>query len=105
MRLDVYVNYRGNCEEAFRFYERHLGGRRSDVDAPQEGWPRRSEHAQARHLYILTKRIGDEIHLMAQRRESPDAVKFAERRPARLEKRLGRDHQDAHAMSDFRTDP
>lgn len=27
MRLDVYVNYRGCCEEAFRFYERHLGGR------------------------------------------------------------------------------
>ncbi len=26
MRLDVYVNYRGSCEEAFRFYERHLGG-------------------------------------------------------------------------------
>ena len=27
MRLDVYVNYRGNCEQAFRFYEQHLGGR------------------------------------------------------------------------------
>ena len=27
MRLDIYVNYRGNCEEAFRFYERHLGGK------------------------------------------------------------------------------
>ena len=27
MRLDVYVNYRGTCEEAFRYYERHLGGR------------------------------------------------------------------------------
>ena len=27
MRLDVYVNYRGNCEEAFRFYERELGGK------------------------------------------------------------------------------
>ena len=27
MKLDVYLNYRGNCEEAFRFYERHLGGR------------------------------------------------------------------------------
>jgi PhnB protein len=26
MRLDVYVNYRGRCEEAFRFYEQHLGG-------------------------------------------------------------------------------
>lgn len=27
MRLDVYLNYRGTCEEAFRFYERHLGGK------------------------------------------------------------------------------
>ena len=27
MRLDIYVNYRGNCEEAFRFYEMHLGGK------------------------------------------------------------------------------
>ena len=27
MRLDVYVNYRGNCEPAFRFYEQNLGGR------------------------------------------------------------------------------
>lgn len=27
MRLDVYVNYRGTCEAAFRFYEQHLAGR------------------------------------------------------------------------------
>ena len=27
MQLDVYVNYRGVCEQAFRFYEQHLGGR------------------------------------------------------------------------------
>lgn len=27
MQLDVYVNYRGTCEQAFRFYEQHLGGR------------------------------------------------------------------------------
>ena len=27
MRLDTYVNYRGTCEAAFRFYEQHLGGR------------------------------------------------------------------------------
>jgi PhnB protein len=27
MRLDVYVNYRGNCEQAFHFYEQQLGGR------------------------------------------------------------------------------
>jgi PhnB protein len=27
MKLDLYLNYAGNCEEAFRFYEQHLGGR------------------------------------------------------------------------------
>ena len=27
MRLDTYVNYHGNCEEAFRFYQQHLGGK------------------------------------------------------------------------------
>lgn len=27
MKLDIYVNYRGVCEQAFRFYEQHLGGR------------------------------------------------------------------------------
>jgi PhnB protein len=25
MKLDIYVNYRGTCEQAFRFYEQHLG--------------------------------------------------------------------------------
>ena len=27
MRIDIYVNYNGNCEEAFRCYEQHLGGK------------------------------------------------------------------------------
>jgi PhnB protein len=27
MKADVYLNYPGRCEEAFRFYEQHLGGR------------------------------------------------------------------------------
>jgi PhnB protein len=27
MKLDTYVNYRGVCEEAFHYYEQHLGGR------------------------------------------------------------------------------
>jgi PhnB protein len=26
MELAVYVNYRGSCEEAFRYYEEHIGG-------------------------------------------------------------------------------
>lgn len=41
MKLDIYVNYPGTCEEAFRFYETHLGGRlarlmrHEDVPNPQ----------------------------------------------------------------------
>jgi uncharacterized glyoxalase superfamily protein PhnB len=27
MRLDVYLNYAGNCRQAFRLYEQHLGGK------------------------------------------------------------------------------
>lgn len=27
MKLDVYVNYPGNCRQAFQFYEKHLGGK------------------------------------------------------------------------------
>jgi PhnB protein len=26
-KLNTYLNYGGNCEEAFRFYEKHLGGK------------------------------------------------------------------------------
>lgn len=43
MRLDVYVNYRGTCEEAFRFYEQHLGGRITGIsrhaDMPNPALP------------------------------------------------------------------
>ena len=31
MRFDVYVNYRGVCEEAFRYYEKHLGARIGNI--------------------------------------------------------------------------
>ena len=27
MRTDIYLNYNGTCEEAFRFYEKNLGGK------------------------------------------------------------------------------
>jgi len=40
---------------------------------------------------------------MAERGEGADAVELAERGAARLEERLGRDHQDAHGSDDFRT--
>lgn len=31
MKLAVYVNYRGCCEEAFQFYQEHLGARSDGV--------------------------------------------------------------------------
>jgi len=31
MKLDIYLNYRGNCEQAFRFYEQHLRGKMTGV--------------------------------------------------------------------------
>ncbi len=43
MRLDVYVNYPGSCEEAFRFYEQHLGGKITGIvrhgDMPNPATP------------------------------------------------------------------
>ena len=27
MKLELYINYPGHCEKAFRFYEQHLGGK------------------------------------------------------------------------------
>ena len=31
MKLDIYVNYPGHCEQAFRFYEQNLGGKITDI--------------------------------------------------------------------------
>ena len=36
MKLDVYLNYAGNCEEAFRFYEEHLGGKITGITRHEE---------------------------------------------------------------------
>ena len=43
MKLDIYVNYPGTCEAAFRFYERHVGGKitlmSSHADQPNPNIP------------------------------------------------------------------
>ena len=39
MQLDLYVNYRGSCEDAFRFYEKHLGGKLTGVTSHAGGPP------------------------------------------------------------------
>lgn len=37
--LSIYINYPGHCEEAFQFYEKHLGGKISLMSAHQEPIP------------------------------------------------------------------
>ena len=32
MKLDIYVNYPGHCEQAFRFYEQHLKGKITGIN-------------------------------------------------------------------------
>ena len=54
MRLDIYLNYPGNCEEAFRFYAAELKGRvvvlRKHAEAPNPNipaeWKDKVLHAQ-----------------------------------------------------------
>ncbi|MEO6135940.1 MAG: VOC family protein [Ginsengibacter sp.] len=36
IKLDIYVNYPGHCEEAFQFYEQHLGGKITLMTAHQQ---------------------------------------------------------------------
>lgn len=54
MRLHAFLNYGGNCEEAFRFYERHLGGKitmmMTRAEQPNQGagpaaWPNSIQYA------------------------------------------------------------
>ena len=55
MQLHTYLNYGGNCEEAFTFYESHLGGRitmmmrhgeQPDQRNVLRGWERAILHAR-----------------------------------------------------------
>jgi PhnB protein len=54
MRLNTFLNFGGNCEEAFRFYEQHLGGRitmlmrrseQPDQPATWPGWEKTVQYA------------------------------------------------------------
>ena len=54
MRLDIYLNYPGNCEEAFQFYEQQLHGKLGNISrhsmAPNPNippdWKNKVLHAQ-----------------------------------------------------------
>lgn len=53
MKLNTYLNFNGNCQEAFRFYEEHLGGKvtmmMTHADAP--GAPDLPERARSAILH------------------------------------------------------
>src|SRR3982750_2667175 len=84
--------------------ERNLRQRRTDLDAAQQGRACAAKHTQARPRPRLSEWIRHEIDVMAERRERANAMELAERRAARLEERLRRDHQNAHGSGDFLTD-
>jgi PhnB protein len=55
VQLHTYLNYGGNCEEAFKFYEKHLGGRitmlmrhgeQPDAQKVPPGWANAVLHAR-----------------------------------------------------------
>ena len=54
MKLHIYLNYGGNCEQAFRFYEQHLGAKMTEItrhgDVPNpdlpDGWKDAVLHAR-----------------------------------------------------------
>jgi len=55
MRTDIYLNYNGTCEDAFRFYEKHLGGKvtllTKHATGPEnarlpDGWKEKVLHAR-----------------------------------------------------------
>jgi len=60
MKLHTYLNFGGNCEEAFRFYEKHLGGkilmmmRYADQPDPQNAPP-----GTEKYILYLNMAIGE----------------------------------------------
>ena len=68
MKLYTHLNFGGNCEEAFRFYEKHLGGtitmmmKRSELP-PQVQQPPGSENAviHARMNVAAVELIGNDV--------------------------------------------
>ena len=99
MRVDRIValgNHAAQHGKQHQAIEQQLGGRRTNPDLADERRTHRPENAQIRQLNVATDRVRDQVNVMAKFTERLDAVVFAERGPARLKKRLGREHQDAH---------
>jgi PhnB protein len=68
MRLNTFLNFGGNCEQAFRFYEEHLGGaitmlmRRAELPGQPETWPGWEESIQYAVMEIgETQLMGSDV--------------------------------------------
>ncbi len=42
INLNTYLNYKGNCREAFEFYEKHLGGKITMMSTFSDMWDKNS---------------------------------------------------------------
>jgi PhnB protein len=62
MQLHTYLNYGGNCEEAFRFYEQHLGGKITFMmrHGEQPG-PHQADHWNGKILHARMDLGGTEL--------------------------------------------
>ena len=68
MRLNTFLNFGGNCEAAFRFYEQHLGGaikmlmRRAEAPDPNAAWPGWEQSIQYAIMDIVeTQLMGSDV--------------------------------------------
>ena len=68
MKLNPYLNFGGNCEQAFRFYEQHLGGRitmmmrRGEQPGPGDTWPGSEQSIQYAIMHIAeTELMGSDV--------------------------------------------
>jgi uncharacterized glyoxalase superfamily protein PhnB len=85
MKLHTYLNYGGNCEEAFRFYEKNLGGKiKAIMRYGEQPDPKNAPPGTENFVLYINMTIG-ETELMGERCSagtfSADAqcVSFAQR--------------------------
>ena len=56
MRTDIYLNYNGTCEDAFQFYQEHLGGRVTGLTTHAAG-PQSTQLPEAWRSKVLHARL------------------------------------------------
>jgi len=71
MKLYTYVNYKGRCREAFRFYEQHLGGKITTMMTFGEGPKEVASPPEWKDLILHARMTIGETELMGA--DIPDA--------------------------------